>query len=213
MYLLVRKNWLRATSLLVLIYTVGMLGLLSPYQTQFLGLTPMTLLLTACLLFSYHQPWSRDFVIFCGITWIISFLVEVMAVKSGLVFGPYHYGTTLGWRLWGVPVLIGINWLVLVYAVGNMLHPLHVSVALRSMAGAGLMVLMDRFMEPVAVRLGFWQWDSEDIPLQNYVIWYVLSWLLLVLFYNVDTQPYNKMGWIVYTVLLIFFGLLNWLLI
>jgi putative membrane protein len=43
-------------------------------------------------------------------------------------------------------------------------------------------VLFDWLMEPVAVKLGFWTWLSLDIPVYNYVCWFIVSAGLLVLF-------------------------------
>ena len=42
---------------------------------------------------------------------------------------------------------------------------------------AVLMVLFDLFMEPVAVKLGYWHWAGDTIPLYNYVCWFVISYI------------------------------------
>ena len=43
-------------------------------------------------------------------------------------------------------------------------------------------VIFDWFLEPLAIRLGFWKWDGE-IPVYNYICWFVISLLLLALFH------------------------------
>jgi len=34
-------------------------------------------------------------------------------------------------------------------------------------------------MEPAAVKLGFWQWESATIPTFNYICWFIISALLI----------------------------------
>ncbi len=37
------------------------------------------------------------------------------------------------------------------------------------------MLLMDLLIEPVAIHLGYWSWTGGDIPIQNYLSWFVIS--------------------------------------
>ena len=198
--------------LLVGLYLVGLLGLLTRYQAQMLALTPFTLLMTAFLLFIHHTPWSKTFILYCLFTGLASFLVEVVGVKTGLLFGTYYYGATLGWQVWGVPLVIGLNWLMLVYAVGNTLSALLMHDASKSLMGALILPLLDGLIEPVAERLDFWHWEQAAVPSLNYIGWYVVSFALLMLFYKFRGHTHNRMSKLVYIVLLCFFGLLSWCL-
>lgn len=199
-------------SLLVAFYAVGLLGLLTRYQPYFLTLAPFTLLLTALLLLAHHTPRCKSLVLYCLLTWLMGFGVEVIGVKTGLPFGHYYYGATLGWQVWTVPLIMGLNWLVLVYAVGNILSLLPIHNLTKSLVGALLLVGLDVLIESVASRLDFWHWQQAAIPYLNYVGWYGVSWGLLMLFYQFDFQVHNKLGGYVYMVLSSFFGLLSWLL-
>jgi putative membrane protein len=38
-----------------------------------------------------------------------------------------------------------------------------------------LMTALDYFVEPVAMALGFWHWENDVIPLQNYMMWFITS--------------------------------------
>ena len=40
------------------------------------------------------------------------------------------------------------------------------------------MVLMDVLIEPIAISLDFWTWALGDIPLQNYVMWFFVSFIM-----------------------------------
>lgn len=59
--------------------------------------------------------------------------------------------------------------------------------------GATLAVVFDWLMEPVAVKLGFWNWDGDgSIPLYNYVCWLMISMLLLTIFHFLRFDKENK---------------------
>jgi putative membrane protein len=40
--------------------------------------------------------------------------LEVVGVKTGLIFGEYKYGSTLGIKLFEVPLIIGFNWVFVI---------------------------------------------------------------------------------------------------
>jgi putative membrane protein len=52
-----------------------------------------------------------------------------------------------------------------------------------------LAVFFDWIIEPVAGKLGFWQWENGNIPFYNYVCWLIISAFLLALFQRL---PFNK---------------------
>jgi bisanhydrobacterioruberin hydratase len=47
-------------------------------------------------------------------------------------------------------------------------------------------------MEPVAVKLGYWQWKTEVIPFYNYLCWFVISMGLLTVFHFCNFSKQNK---------------------
>ncbi len=80
--------------ILGIIYLVGLIGLSIPLtQSIFIRLTPITLLLTFLLLVIYHRSENlkRDLIIFI-IIFLSGFLIEVIGVKTGDIFGNYRYG-------------------------------------------------------------------------------------------------------------------------
>ena len=40
-----------------------------------------------------------------------------------------------------------------------------------------LMVCFDLIMEPAAVKLDYWTWMNDHIPLQNYLVWFGLGFI------------------------------------
>jgi putative membrane protein len=125
------------------------------------------------------------------------------------VFGEYQYGDVLGFKLLNVPLLIGLNWSMLVFAIGVPLSrtalPVWVKVALGSLA----MVALDLLIEPVAIHLGFWNWEQVSVPVQNYVAWGLVSAVFFALFFLLPVRRENPVARYVLAAQVLFFAGLN----
>lgn len=191
--LLQRKGVSRiAIIVLVLFHQIGLIGLhLEATRDLFQQLVPMNLLLSITVLLLFHRPWTTRFVIFCFVIFWAGYLVELLGITTQVIFGPYHYDTALGFKVAGVPPMIGINWLMLVYCSGMMFRGFKLNIWLRSLLAALAMVLLDMVIEPMAIRYDFWTWDTIDghIPAQNFLAWFVVSFGMC---YAFQAQPDEK---------------------
>lgn len=158
---------------------------------------------------------------------MVGFASEVVGVNTGLLFGDYSYGKVLGFQWQKVPILIGVNWFIILYCCGISIHTFLMKVinkvaletkapppVLKAMSvivdGATLAVLFDWLMEPVAVKLGFWQWHGdESIPLYNYICWGLISALLLTVFHFFKFNKQNKFAINLLLIQFMFFLLLR----
>ena len=109
-------------------------------------------------------------------------LVEWLGVHYGFPFGEYYYGNSFGVKLDDTPLLIGVNWSMLVLITGGISFQFAESKFLRVLTGASLMVFLDLFIEPNADQLDFWYWKGGYIPFTNYVGWFATAALLHWLF-------------------------------
>ncbi len=163
---------------LFIFHTVGVIGLSSAYQDLFLTLTPLNLLLSLGLFIWANNDFSIQFYKVISILFALGFLVEVLGVNTGVLFGEYTYGATLGFKLLNTPLMIGVNWILLslsTFAVCSYFLKKQLPIILLSSL---LMVLMDVLIEPIAITLDFWTWTAGDIPLQNYVMWFFISLIM-----------------------------------
>lgn len=71
------------------------------------------------------------------------------------------------------------------------------------------MVLIDIFIEPVAIELGFWAWEQNQIPIQNYIAWFLISFVLLIFFYRLPFDKKNPISSTVFYAQLMFFISIN----
>ena len=199
-----------SVAVLVIFHLVGFWGLaLSGNQVYFQQLTPLNLLLTVFLLFLNCRAYDKALLLFAFFTFAVSFLAEVIGVHTGLLFGNYQYGAALGFKLWQVPLLIGVNWVMLVYCSGIAARNLLKNPFSAALLGALLMVLLDFLIEPVAIIYDFWTWQTAEIPLWNYVCWLVLALVLQVYFQFSGVLKNNALAWPVLVIQAVFFFALN----
>ena len=195
-----------AITSLIVIHSFGCLGLLYPPTRSYFELaTPVNLLITGALLFYFHKDWNKSFILFSIICFVTGYLVEVAGVQTGLIFGEYTYGPTLGFKLWGVPLIIGLNWLILIYSTGVMAQAFSQNWILKSLIGSGLMILLDFFIEPVAVTLDFWHWEGGEIPVHNFLGWFITALFLQSVFHLLSFEKNNLLAKYVFYVQLVFF--------
>lgn len=168
-------NRLIAPGLIVIIHVVGLCGILYPPTRDLtLPLSALNLLVSAIILISQHQG-NRQHLIMAFIScYLIGFGIEVLGVQTGFPFGIYKYGHTLGPKLWGTPLIIGVNWFMLGYLFHQLTKRLNNGI-LKIIVPALLMTMLDVLIEPVAIELGYWNWEDYNVPLQNYLSWFLIS--------------------------------------
>jgi len=213
----IRLNFFFLASLVAAMHFFGFF-LMNWEETRFFfeALTPANLIISAFALLAFHPNWSKKFVLACILIFLAGLLVEIVGVQTGLIFGKYEYGKTLGIKVLDVPLTIGLNWLVLLYISSSIVVDLvpsekNISIFIKALFPAFLMTSLDYLIEPVAIVHDFWNWFGEPIPLKNYLGWFVSSYFLAVLFFYMDAARKNKMTYIVLFSQLFFFGM-HWLL-
>ena len=165
---------------LVCLYAVGLACHLIPSaRPVMLRATPIALFLTAALVAaSLAQERAGKVFLWAGATFVAGFSVEAVGVATGAIFGSYSYGTALGPKLLAVPLVIGLNWAIVILGSVTLVarflsHPLAAALASGALTSG-----FDWVMEPVAVRLGYWQWAQETIPIRNYIAWFLIAAVL-----------------------------------
>ena len=219
-----------ATAVAVIFHTVGLIGILYFDRNFFSRTTVYNLLLMFALLVWTQKNKDTWFFLFLILAFLSGIGVELVGVHTRALFGDYQYGNVLGPRIGAVPVIIGINWFVIIYSCGISIHTLLLKAFRRSsldtskspvtlktlsviIDGATLAVFFDWIMEPVAIKLKFWQWnDGGAVPGYNYLCWFLISMALLALFHACKFDKQNKFAVNLLLIQLMFFLLLRTLL-
>lgn len=204
----ISKNGI-ALAVALLFHSCGFIGIVfSPYKQWFVDNTSVNLFLMASLLIIVQEKKNLHFWLFVIGCVLTGMAVEWIGVHTGLLFGSYQYGEVLGYKWSGVPILIGINWFVILFCSANLVMQFQqfiikklgdqtttLSSRLQKWSlitdTAILATFFDIIMEPVAVKLHFWTWDG-NIPVSNYICWFmiscILSWLFSMLQFKKENQ-------------------------
>jgi putative membrane protein len=198
--------------IIALSHLVLLFGLLSPSLTPlFLRFIPLYLLMMLSLLIYTHRDKNKDFKLCLLVTFLAGFLIEVIGVNTGYIFGSFQFGDTLGFQLAGVPVMSGVLWVILIYSVGITIAYLKIqNHAIRSLIGAFVLVLMDILIEPLALRYDYWNWTGQSVPFQNYVAWFAFTFCMMLFFFARKFRKQNRAGLALFISQVIFVMILNW---
>jgi putative membrane protein len=191
---------LEITILYILMFAGGLWHILNVLQNAMRLLSaPLVIMVALWIAFRYDQvlrqhrtadeqptPTAR-FHWWNVVVGVSCYVIEFIGVKTGVIFGAYTYTDVWIPAFRGVPIAIGFAWLgMLLSSFGLVQQLLSASrpLWLRALVLAVLMTIFDIFMEPVAVKLSYWQWlDSTGhyffvAPLQNYCLWFLISYTL-----------------------------------
>lgn len=209
------KNYLRKYSawFLLVIYAVGVVGhLYDKTIPLMLTLTPFTLLLGAILILYSEITKNKFIVMWFLLSYLITFIIEVVGVKSKLIFGDYYYGNVLGTQLFDVPLIIGINWVMVVLGAISVAQRLFNKKLLVVISAGAISTLFDFILEPVAVKLGYWVWFNNQIPVQNYFAWFFISSIISILFLSMKIIVKKSLAEKYLYIQCVFFVILNFYL-
>ena len=126
---------------------------------------------------------------------VFGYAIEGVGVATGLPYGTFYYGDSLGPKLLGLaPYILPVSYVPLV--IGAVAATGSRSVALWILKSALLLTLMDGVLDPGAVSLGFWVWPEGGpyygVPVSNYLGWILSGALASALLLSVgrwDSQP------------------------
>lgn len=197
-----------AIGILVLFYAVGIIGMLTSFRSFFLQLTPYHLLLSF-VIFALSAKKQRNLAVDMLLIAGCAYLVEWIGVHKGWLFGSYVYGPNLGPKVDGIPVVIALNWVMLVFATASLVKRISLPQYVQAVLGALLMTGLDFLMEPVAVKSGYWYWTSGEIPWYNYVCWFLCAFVFQVWIYRRKSVQVNKVWSVLFMLMIAFFAILN----
>jgi uncharacterized membrane protein len=128
--------------------------------------------------FSKFDIWAIIVIIF-------SLFIEAIGVKTGQIFGKYNYGETLWPQIMNVPIAIGFAWFLMLICSIALMQRLPIinnsNFWIQIFIISILMTFFDFMMEPAAIKLNYWSWYKNTVPIQNYFAWFVISFILMIL--------------------------------
>jgi putative membrane protein len=194
--------------LLIPIYAIGLvLHTLDATLPIMLSFTPYTISATSILGFFFEVKARNSRLLFWAVlTFLLTLVLEIIGVATSLVFGAYTYGPTLGLKLLGAPLLIGVNWTLIILGIVQVTSTKIANPWLAALATASLTVLFDYVMEPVAIAFDYWSWAGGDIPLQNYLAWFCIAFVFAFMFAKQKLAAVNRVPTLIVVVQFAFFA-------
>ena len=194
--------------LLLVPYVIGTIGILLPVSRSFfLSLSPIMLLFSFLLVVGEEFKWLKQNVVALLSIIVLGFGTEYICVNYGWLFGNYQYGETLGYKYGGVPIIIAFNWLMLCISLRSLVNVVLKNNLAAALFTAGLITAYDFILEPVAIRFGWWWWDQTEVPLYNYVCWFIFSFIFQ-LFFKKLPKTVGRSFWMPIVQIIFFFLLL-----
>lgn len=166
-------------AILILYYCVGTLLFLMEWSRDlFSTLTPWSLILSFGAVLVFQKEWSLKLGLAFVAVFSISLVIEIIGVNTGTLFGSYQYGPALGPKILNTPILIGLNWLFLIYCSAAIVNHHFTNRLIRILSGSLLMVGYDLIMEYVAPVMNMWFWETPYPGIQNFIMWFLLAAVL-----------------------------------
>lgn len=175
---LIQNRFNLSMSLLIVIYLVGIVTILVGHAESLMPLTPYNLVFASALILYNAQGINMKYLFWFILIAFTGFFLEWVGITTGVIFGSYAYGNNLGIKLLDVPLIIGINWAVLVFSSAAILEKMKSNHLIKAALGATIMVAYDFLLEPVAMRYDFWDWQGGTIPLQNFIAWWLTAFFM-----------------------------------
>lgn len=189
-------------------FLIGILGFAIPFTHDiFRHIIPFSILLMTIIILVYHRPLDMRF---WQITLLVAFLgfgFEVAGIKTGLLFGDYKYGSILGPKLAEVPIIMGLNWVLMVYGGVAIASRTGMPVVPVSLVSAFILTVSDLIIEKFAMLTGMWTWVDGNPPLMNYAGWFIVAFLLSLLYYSSVKSEIRKVAIYIYIYQMILFVL------
>ncbi len=199
------KDKLGISVFIIWLFTIsGIIGILIGYEDWFLPLTPLNLFIYLVLIL-WNSPKTIPLLAALMIPFCIGMVTEFLGVQYHLIFGSYDYGQNLGYKIGGVPWIIGVNWALLVYCTAAIAQRLHKNLWITALIAAMLMVAMDGIIEVSAPRFDFWEFEGGIVPLQNYIGWLCTAFVAHLFFQKVTKAFCLKISVHIFIAILVFF--------
>ncbi len=173
------------TGILIVMTPVGFVIMFTDFGRAYLWTTTIFLGLEALLLFVLLVKIADllSVVLTTAIIFMASWFVEYWGVKTGMPFGIYSYSHVLFPQIGGVPLAIMFAWFSV--SVSSLLSARYFLKGKNEVSAvivaSAFILATDILLEPFASFVNrFWVWQSDLIPVQNFISWFVIGLLFTV---------------------------------
>jgi putative membrane protein len=177
-------------------YIVGFLLYIIPFtRAIFIYLIPWILLANVAIMLVFHKDRNLKSLSVFVVVILAAFLLEMKGVHDDRLFGSYRYLDALGPQIRDTPLIIGINWLMLVYGA-------------HSLISEKFRKRLPRLIEVAAPDLKMWIFDKSYPPLRNFFMWFAAALFFQLLFEIAGIRTANRHARELFLAQMLFFAVL-----
>ena len=163
------------------------------FYYNYTGLIVYFLLYTGFFLLYGMCLWKGKFLLLFATILILTFIVELIGVNTGIVFGHYNYVDYTPHEILGISILIPLSWFIFTFVIYNVTTSYIKNNRLIILFSSLLLVCLDLIVDPVLVSIGFWEWEGHKIsnelslsswfgiPWSNYLGWFLVGLMVFSL--------------------------------
>ena len=112
-------------------------------------------------------------------TIFVCFIIEIISSRTGFPTGYFIYGSILKPALSGIPIPLSIAFFGTLLTSAALAQRLDFywkqNEIVKSMLIGLFVLIFDIYLEPAAMKLGFWYWTGNIVSIQNYATWFIFS--------------------------------------
>ncbi|MBP7562370.1 MAG: carotenoid biosynthesis protein [Candidatus Cloacimonetes bacterium] len=159
------------------------------------------------MLYVFH-PNKKDLRLFIVlfVIFMLGFLIEMLGVNTGQIFGSYKYGKGLGIKIVETPIMIGINWAFLVYLSTSVTQKFKINGFAGAFVASLIMLFYDFIIENIAPKTDMWYWQNDAVPFQNFLAWFFIALVFNSIVKLLKLNTENKIAPLILICQLLFFG-------
>jgi putative membrane protein len=136
--------------------------------------------------------------IFVSITFTYALIIEQVGSRTGWPFGDYQYSGSLGYQIYGVPLVVPFAWIMIAHPI--LIAARKVTKNWVFLYGGFGMMAWDLFLDPQMVAAERWTWEftgshvplQPEIPLSNAFGWLLTGIGLIAILHKVLRRDRRK---------------------
>lgn len=133
---------------------------------------------------SYGMKYASRYLILAA---LFGYFIELLGVHTGWPFGIYTYDSSLGFAIFGVPLVVPFAWVMMIHPC--LVAARRVTSKWTFLYGGALLAGWDLFLDPLMVSAGRWTWEVPgahvpfvpDVPLSNFFGWLLAGCAIVAL--------------------------------
>lgn len=193
-------------------YLIGLLIHKIFIDTEILKvINPFSLFFISIYILFFDNITTKKNLLILLLAYIFTFGIEVIGVNTNLIFGKYTYGAALGIKIFNVPLLIGLNWIVVLLGVVSVLKNFKIHFTSKVILIGLIAVIFDIFLEIIAPKYDYWNFANGYAPFKNFLAWFFISIILGSIFlrYIQEDLRFTKINFISQFIFFVILSLLT----